>query len=324
MGGRFERAVRLSSRQLCRSLRKFGVAAAVLGGFAAAQSTPVQPLPAQSIVSAPPASMSATDANSSEAPDTTLDPASLLPDLPELPRAKASLIGGTVDRLDRVRDQLTVQLFGGGKMKISFDPRTHVFDNGAAASLSALRRGDRVYVDTILNGSTVFARTIRVKTTGMTGESQGTVVSFRADKGELMLRDALSPEPLKIHVTPETELTQGNHAFSAGELTTGTLVAVKFGPQNGNGGRGDVAREINVLALPGASFTFAGRVTAVDLRLGILVIDSSTDHKTYEISFDPVVAAQADTLRPDTNVTVITQFEGDRYVARTLTVDAQQ
>jgi hypothetical protein len=306
------------------SCGKLGFGVAILGGFAAAQSTPTQPAPVQSIVSAPPASTSATaGTDSSDAPDTALDPASLLPDLPELPRAKASLIGGTVDHLDRVRDQLTVQVFGGGKMRISFDPRTHVFDNGAEASLSALRRGDRVYVDTILDGSTVFARTIRVKTTGMTGESQGTVVSYRADKGELMLRDALSPQPLKIRVTSQTQLTQGDHAFSAGELTAGTLVAVKFGTQNTNGGRGDVAREINVLALPGASFTFAGRVTAVDLRLGILVIDSSTDHKTYEISFDPALATQADTLRPDTNVTVVTQFEGDRYVARTLTVNSQ-
>jgi hypothetical protein len=318
MGGRFERTITLWS------VGKAVFALAISGALAAAQSSSALP-PAQSIVSAPPASSSATVAtDSADATDTVLDPASLLPDLPELPRAKASLIGGTVDRLDRVRDQLTVQVFGGGKMKISFDPRTHVFDNGIVASLSALRRGDRVYVDTILDGSTVFARTIRVRTTGMTGESQGTVVSYRADKGELMLRDALSPEPLKIHVTPQTQLTQGGHAFSAGELTAGTLVAVKFGPQNGNGGRGDVAREINVLALPGASFTFAGRVTAVDLRLGILVIDSSTDHKTYEISFDPALATQADTLRPDTNVTVIAQFEGDRYVARTLTVNVGQ
>jgi hypothetical protein len=292
--------------------------------MATAQSSSTQSVPAQSIVSAPPATPSSTVAadSSDAAPDVALDPASLLPDLPTLPPRKASLIGGTVDRLDRVRDQLTVQVFGGGKMKISFDPRTHVFDNGAEASLSALRRGDRVYVDTILDGSTVFARTIRLKNTSVTGESQGIVVSYRPSKSELILRDALSPQPLKIHLTSQTRLMQGDHAFSAGELTAGTLVAVKFGPQNGDGGRGDVAREINVLAIPGASFTFAGRVTAVDLRLGILVIDSSTDHKTYEISFDPAMAAQADTLRPDTDVTVLTQFEGNRYVARTLTVNS--
>src|ERR1700756_5710279 len=64
-----------------------------------------------------------------ESVDVTLDPASLLPALPELPRSKPSLIGGTIDKLDRVRDQITVRVFGGGKMKIAFDPRTHIYQN---------------------------------------------------------------------------------------------------------------------------------------------------------------------------------------------------
>ncbi len=268
----------------------------------------------------PPAPVPVSDTTT----DTALDPASLLPDLPELPRAKASLIGGTVDRLDRVRDQLTVQVFGGGKMKISFDPRTHVYDNGADASLSTLRRGDRVYVDTILDGSTVFARTIRVKTATVAGESQGTIMDYRADKGELTLRDALSPQPLKIRLTSQTQIVQGDRAITSGELMPGSLVAIKFGPQSGDRGHGDIAREIDILAVPGASFTFAGRVAAIDLRLGILVIDSSTDHKTYEISFDPTLAAQADTLRPDADVTVQTRFDGTRYIASTVTVNPQK
>ena len=43
-----------------------------------------------------------------------VDPATLLPDLPPLPQQKATLVGGTVDRIDLVRDRVTVRLFGGG------------------------------------------------------------------------------------------------------------------------------------------------------------------------------------------------------------------
>ena len=187
--------------------------------------------------------------------------------MPKLPDAKASLIGGTIGRLDRVRDQITVQIFGGGNMKISFDPRTHIYHDGAEASLSDLHQGDRVYIETILDGSNVFARAIRLKTSTSAGESQGIITSYRADKGELQIRDALSPQAVKIRVTSQTRIVDGAHAASTSRLAPGTMVAIKFGPrQNG----GEVAREISVLAAPGQSFTFVGQVTAIDLRLGLL------------------------------------------------------
>jgi hypothetical protein len=251
--------------------------------------------------------------------DIVLDPASLLPDLPSLPPAKASLMGGTIDKLDRVRDQITVQIFGGGKMRIAFDPRTRIYNNGAPASASDLRQGDRIYIDTILDGSTIFAKTIRLKTTSSAGESQGVVVSYRRDKGELVVRDMLSPQPLKIRVTSQTRLVHGDHSAPASEIAPGTLVTVKFGPQQDGG---DVAREVSVLAVPGARFTFVGVVTAVDLRLGLLVLTSSIDHKTYEISLDSSLVPVDDSLRPGSDVTVLTRFDGSRYVARSVSVNS--
>ncbi len=251
------------------------------------------------------------------APEITVDPASLLPDLPPLRPAKASLIGGTVNKLDRVKDVLTIQVFGGGKMKISFDTRTHFYNNTAAGTAADLKKGDRIYVDTVLDGSTVFAKTIRVKSSAAAGESHGTVLSYRADKGVMELRDLLSPQPLKIHITSQTRIIEGDHASSAGRLIQGTLVAVKFGAQK----EGDVASEVSILAVPGASFTFAGTVTAVDLRLGILVLDSSVDHKTYEVSMDPSLIPADDSLRPGADVTVVSRFDGSKYVARTVTVN---
>jgi hypothetical protein len=285
-------------------------------GLASGQVVPTQSMVSSSAAVAP----SNGPETSAEAPDIAMDPASLLPDLPSLPKAKATLVGGTIAKMDRVRDQLTVQVFGGGKMKVAFDTRTHIFHDGIEAVASDLHPGDRVYVDTILDGSTVFARSIRLKTSAAAGESQGIVLSYSSDKGELIVRDAISPQPLKVHLTAATRLTHGNKTASTGDLIPGTLIAVKFGTKGGS----DEAREISVLAVPGSNFTFAGRVTAVDLRLGLLVINSATDGKTYEISFDPAALGVDDRLRPSADVSVLTRFDGNQYVARSVTVTSQQ
>jgi hypothetical protein len=312
-------------------------ASSILAAAALGQVTP-----SQSVVSGSPAAVPASESSAAassessasptaapsieivratpESSEVVLDPASLLPDLPKLPTAKASLIGGTIGKLDRVRDQMTVQIFGGGKMKIAFDPRSRIYHDGAEASLSDLRQGDRVYVETILDGSTVFARTIRVKTSTFSGESQGIITSYNAGKGELQIRDALSPHTIKIRVTSQTRIIEGEHSASASKLFPGTLVAIKFGPRQDGG---EVAREVSVLATPGASFIFAGQVTAIDLRLGLLVLTSSTDHKTYEIYLDPSVVGIDDNLRPAADVTVLTRFQENRYVARSVTVNSR-
>jgi hypothetical protein len=250
-----------------------------------------------------------------EVPDAAVNPASLLPLPPALSRTKVSLIGGTVYKLDRIRDQFTLQIFGGGKMKIYFDPRTHIYKDGVEASVADLRRGDRVSIDTILDGSTVFARTIRLKGAAG-GEGQGIVVSYREDKGELQIRDALSPVPLKLHLTNKTRVTDHGKPASASALMRGTLVSVTFG--SAKDGRA-VADEILVLATPGASFTFVGQISALDLSTGLLVLTSATDGKTYEIYLDPSLSG--DNLRQAAEVTVHTRFDGSRYVAQNLTVN---
>jgi hypothetical protein len=84
-------------------------------------ATPTAPPPAEPVDAA------------DSAPEHVVDPASLLPAVPSLPPQKASLIGGTVERMDRVRDELIIRVFGGGKMKIAFDPRTKILRNGDPA-----------------------------------------------------------------------------------------------------------------------------------------------------------------------------------------------
>jgi hypothetical protein len=247
------------------------------------------------------------------------DPASLVPDLPPVPRAKAALIGGKVERLDRVRDQVTVRVFGGGRMSILFDPRTRVYRGKEEASIADLHEGERVYLDTILDGDKVFARSIRLKTVQAVGESQGVVLKYLSDRSEVIIRDTISPAPVHVRLTSSTRFLRGDQAVAASTLSEGCLVSVRFGSE-GNGH--DVAREISILALPGTRYTFAGQVAHLDLRSGLLVINSSTDHKTYEVYLDPSVSPD-ENLHVGSAVTVVTNFDGARYVARGVTIDAQ-
>jgi hypothetical protein len=304
----------------------FGSLLLILGGLVYAQA------PADSTASAsssmvsdsasaikgvqPAASNPSAEADS----DIVADPATLLPAFPAAPRAKATLIGGTVERLDRVRDQVTVRVFGGGRMNILFDPRTHVYRGEAEATIADLHDGERVSIDTILDGSTVFARNIRLKATQALGESQGVVLQYRADRGELTVRDVISPAPVRVRLDSTTRCLQNGHAVPVSTLIAGSLIAIQFDYQGNGGPR--VAREVSILALPGTEYTFAGQVTHLDLRTGLLVIDSSTDRKSYEVYLDPS-AAPDENLHVGAAVTVVTAFDGSRYLARSLTINSR-
>ncbi len=289
----------------------------ILAGVSYGQ-VPAQSAMSSAVVSSPPAISVVNEPEPAlDNAEIALDPASLLPDLPSLPPAKATLVGGRVEKLDRVQDRLTLQVFGGGKMKVVFDPRTRIYRDGVPASAADLRPGDRVYVDTILDGSTVFARSIRLKSTAPTGESQGVIVSY--GRGVLTMRDQLSPHSVTVRLSPSTRIVKGDKISSANELVPGTLVAVKFGAQQDGH---DLAREVAVLAAPGSSFTFAGEVINLDLRTGLLVLHSSTDRKTYEIYLDQAAGTVDDNLRQGAQVSVIARFDGDRYVARNVTVSS--
>jgi len=306
------------------SALKFAFGSLLLGSLAYGQATPSAASgAASSMVSPEPSGIKPIQIVPADATDADFemvaDPASLLPDLPPLPGAKSTLVGGTIARLDRVRDQLTVRIFGGGQMKVLFDPRTRVYRGGREASVSDLEVGGRVYLDTILDGKTIFARSIRLKTAPGLGETQGIVESYSSDRSEMTIRDAISPTPVRVRLSSSTRFLQAEKTVSAAMLTTGTLVAVKF---NAEGNGHDVAREISILALPGTQYTFAGQIVHLDLRTGLMVLNSSTDHKTYEVYLSPSVAPE-DNLHVGALVTVVANFESSRYVARSLTIDSR-
>lgn len=293
------------------------VAGCMAGGTAQAQSVVSESTSASRTAPIQPAQPSPEEND----PAITLDPASLLPDLPPLPPAKATLIGGTVERLDRVQDQLTLRVFGGGKMSVLFDTRTHIMRDGNPGSLADLKPGEALYVDTMLDNGKVFARNIRLRTSAAQGETQGVLISYRPDKSELVMQDPLSPEPLKLRMTPDTQVLRDNRPTSASNLLEGSLIAVTFGTLS-NGHDRDTVRQVSILASQGQTFTFVGRVITLDLRSNLLVITSSINHKTYEIVLNPAMISIADNLREGASITVTTQFQGNRYIARNLTVDS--
>jgi hypothetical protein len=255
--------------------------------------------------------------SSGDTPSISPAPTVKLPGLPPMPNGKATEIGGAIRTVDQVRDQITLSVFGGKDLKILFDVRTQIYRDGQLASVQDLKPGERISIETVLDGTAVFARSIHMLTQWPGGESQGQVEYFNRGTGELMLRDSLAPEALKLHITPATTIVGvGQQTASAADLGAGALVSVKF--QSDGTGRGAI-REIQVLAAPGADFLFNGTVSFLDMHSGLLVLVDPRDQKHYEISFNSSLPGSGN-LREGVDVTVNAGFDGTRYSAKTLDV----
>ncbi len=270
------------------------------------------------VASSPEASKSAFPASGADVP---IENVALLPSLPPLPQGKATMLGGKVNKLDRVREELTLQIFGGGHTKVLFDGRTHIYLNGMnAGHRRDLRDGQRVHLDTVSDGTNVFATNIYILDSGgSVGESYGQVQDYKADSTELILNDSLSATTLRLKLLSSTTIRYQDHRISPEAIHPGSLVSVTFAAQ-GEGRM--IAREISVLAEPGDMFEFTGRVVHLDLRAGLLVVRDLTDQKSYEVTFDSSLVPAGNRLQEGANVTVSIGFDGTRYTARALTVNS--
>src|SRR5437588_4518519 len=91
------------------------------------------------------------------------NPGDPLLDVPPLPKGKVTMEGGTVAKIDPIRNRLVLTPFGAKeKMKLWFDERTHFYRGGRETTQAAIHQGDRVYADTMLDRPHVFARNIRI------------------------------------------------------------------------------------------------------------------------------------------------------------------
>lgn len=267
---------------------------------------------------ATPAAQPGQPAQAGQPADTGNQSDDPLLDVPPLPKSKTTLVGGKVRSIDQIRNRMTVEPFGGGKMKFVFDERTHIYRDGVETTQLAIKKGDRVYVDSQLDGPKVFARNIRVVTQLTPADADGQVLGFDARSGDMSMRDRLSSQAIRFRVTPDTKiLKQNDQPGSQADLRAGTLVRVAFSPDKGNRG---IAQNVKVLAVPGDTFRFSGRITHLDVKSGTMAIENDSDNTNYELAFDRSKVAGRDELAVGAEANVIATFQGDNYLAQEITV----
>jgi len=244
-------------------------------------------------------------------------------DAPPVPRTTTTMVGGTISSVDRLRNHMTVHIFGGGHWKVNFDERTHIFHNGAETTQLALKKGERVYVDTQLdnNKHDIFARNIRVGVAALPADADGQIIAVDPKHNELTLRDSLNSVPVRFAVDPETRISNGQTPASFKDVKPGTLVHVRFSASSPNRG---LAREVSIVAAPGSVFTFAGKVTFLDLHRGLLAVQNTTDDRNYEIHFSPEVVTDRNNLGVGRDVLVRATFEGTRYTAQSVNLTRER
>lgn len=236
---------------------------------------------------------------------------------PKLPEGKTSMMGGTVGKIDGIRNKMNVNIYGGGKWTVAFDERTHFFRDGKETTFENVKKGDRVYVDTMLDsdGHRIFARNIRVITHTGPADARGQIMGFGGNT--IQMQDSLSSKPVMFHLAADTKIQRDGQPATIDDLLPGAIIAVRFRSDQPNRG---IAQEIDLIGAPGQTFTFAGKVTHLDLSTGLLALENRVDNKTYDIAFDNRKSIPRNlTLGSEATVSAI--FDGTRYKANTINVD---
>ncbi|HET8635530.1 MAG TPA: hypothetical protein VFL96_01630 [Acidobacteriaceae bacterium] len=241
--------------------------------------------------------------------------------LPPPPSGTATVMGGVIRDLDPVRDQFKLDVFGGGKpVKVLFDARTRIFRDGKPVKVRDLHTNDHASVETTLDGDNIYALSIHMLSKAPEGQMQGQVLDFDPGKGIATLAAALSSQPIKLYIPPNTPIARvGQTHFTAArsgaaQLEPGDLISAKF--TSGDDGNG-VAQQISILATPGSTFIFSGNITDLDMHSGLLVITDPRYNDTYSLYFNPLVFRDAD-LHTGDSVRVSARFNGKRYEVSTI------
>jgi hypothetical protein len=242
--------------------------------------------------------------------DPVLDP-------PPYPTGTTTLVGGIIRHVDHVRNKLTVWVFSGDNWTLRFDERTHIFRNGQETTQLALKKGERVYIDTMLDNDnhSILARNIRVGVATQPADADGQVQTIDPARGVLTLQDRINSVPVNFAVDQETRISHGFEPARLQDIKPGTLVHVKFAADTSYRG---VAREINIIAVPGSTFTFQGRLTYLDIHRGLLGIANQIDGKTYDLHFYPGSLPNSFNLSVGMDVVIMASFEGRWYVVRSV------
>src|SRR5437667_63109 len=178
-----------------------------------------------------------------------------------------------------------------------------------------VRCGERLYVDTMLNGTKILAKSIWIGSDAAAGSGRGQILSYDPQSRVLTLHDELSAQPVKFNVGPNTLVRQGSETRSVADLKPGALISLTFGPEQGRAG---TVREISVLAQPGTQFLFFGPITYMDLSRKLIAVANESDNTTYEIYLETLPPGSLRDARPGGEVRVSAVFDGKHYVARSI------
>ena len=246
-------------------------------------------------------------------------PSANLPALPPSPSAKESTIfGGAIRKIDPVRDQFMLNVYGQRPMKVLFDERTQLYRDGVRIPVRDLSTADHASVQTALDGTGIFAISIHILSSIPRGEYVGRVLRYHYSSGELQLDAAPSPHPFTVHVSSTASIfRKGQSSFASeqsglSDLRPGALVNVTFIPGAGPLG---VATQIEVLAVPGASFIFTGNITSLDMSTGTLVLVDPRDQKSYRIQFVPSEFPGSQNLHIGQRIRLTASYDGVSYIA---------
>ena len=254
----------------------------------------------------------------------TNDASVKFPAMPAVPPGKSTIMGGEIQKLDPVRDQFQLKAFGQRPMTILFDERTDVYLDGKKIPLRDLRSDSVASIQTVLDGTNVFAISIHLLSRMPEGEYQGQVLSYNADTKELSVSAASSRDPVKLVVpmnTPITRVGQVDLSSSrpgSSDLVKGTLISLTFEPNKEGQG---IVNRIEVLATPGSAFVFGGILSSLDMHRGLLTVSDPRDQKTYQIVFDPSKFPTSQTLHEGDNVRVAATYDGSRYLANAIALN---
>ena len=199
-------------------------------------------------------------------------------------------------------------------MRRTSDERTKILSGGRETTVLGIHPGDRIYADTQTLGAQVFARTLEVRKSGASAQASGKVLLVLG--GQVRMQDRLSGETIQFAISDRTKVDLRGAPSSPSELRSGSLIDVTFVP----GPRRSDAQSITIHALPGESYVFAGVLTNVDLRDGVLALDDRVDGNNYEVYFDPLTEKNVSRLITGTPVWVTASFDGSRYRATSIKI----
>ena len=244
--------------------------------------------------------------------------------IPAQPRGKSTILGGEIRSIDPVRDELKLKIYGQRPMKILFDERSQIYRDGKRIPLRDLGPADHASVQTLLDGTDVYALSIHILSQSPEGEYQGRVVDYNSNTNELTMSSVLFHEPLKLILRSGTPVARvGQDSYTSGQrgaadLVPGALISVTFRSDKQGGG---VVDQISVMATPGSAFVFTGDVSSLDMHAGMLTLVDPRDEKGYEVSFSSSLLPASQNLHPGDHVVIDADFDGKRYAASAITIN---